>query len=284
MDKYLEKHRRTIINLIELAILEDIGPGDITSDAIFTPGHASESLIISKGSGIFCGGEIARLIYQIIDPVINTEILIHDGTVVSPGTEIVQFTGPTVSLLRGERIVLNFLQRLSGIATETNRYARALQGTSIQILDTRKTLPGFRALDKYAVKTGGGKNHRMGLYDMVMIKDNHIRAAGSITAAVAKIRACHGTQYRIEVEATDLNEVREALESKADIIMLDNMDRETMGQAIQLINKKAEIEISGNVELDTIDSLKHLKVTYISSGALTHSARAFDLSMKFRTV
>ncbi|PKL41437.1 MAG: nicotinate-nucleotide diphosphorylase (carboxylating) [Spirochaetae bacterium HGW-Spirochaetae-1] len=273
-----------IINLIELAILEDIGPGDITSDAIFNPGHESECLIISKDSGIFCGGEIARLIYQIIDPGINTEILINDGTVVSPGTEILKFTGPTISLLRGERIVLNFLQRLSGIATETNRYARALLGTSIQILDTRKTLPGFRALDKYAVMTGGGKNHRMGLYDMVMIKDNHIKAAGSITAAVRKIRVCHGSQYRVEVEAANLSEVREALESKADVIMLDNMDRETMGQAIQLINEKAEIEISGNVELDTIDSLKDLKVTYISSGALTHSVRAFDLSMKFRTV
>ena len=192
------------------------------------------------------------------------------------------FEGPVKSLLMGERTALNFLQRLCGIATRTHAVVRLLEGTGIEILDTRKTLPGFRLLDKYAVKAGGGRNHRMGLYDMVMIKDNHIKAAGSITAAVQKVRSVHDSRFSVEVEVTNQEETAEALNAGADIIMLDNMDREAMRAAIALIAGRARIEISGNMDEEKILALKDLKVDYISLGALTHSVTAFDLSLKFQ--
>jgi len=187
-----------------------------------------------------------------------------------------------VGVLSGERTVLNFLQRMSGIATRTSRLVKILEGTGIRVLDTRKTLPGFRLLDKYAVRAGGGTNHRMGLYDMVMIKDNHIKAAGGITPAVKIIRAVHGDTYRVEVEASTADEANEAANAGADIIMLDNMTRPEMEKAVAVIAGRAEIEVSGNMDEDRLATLRGLGVQYVSIGALTHSVMAFDLSMKFK--
>ncbi len=270
-----------ILPLITLAIKEDIGGGDVTSNAIFGENDSSEALIVAKQQGIFCGIEVARLIFRQLDDGVRLEIRKKDGEPIAPGETALAVKGRTRAMLSCERTVLNFLQRMSGIATKTRAVCDLLQGSSIRILDTRKTLPGFRLLDKYAVRMGGGENHRMGLFDMVMIKDNHIRAAGGITAAVKKIRESYGASYRIEVETTSIDEVREALGAGADIIMLDNMDIEAMREAVETIAGRAKIEISGNIDETTIRRLRDLRVDYISMGALTHSVAAFDLSMKF---
>jgi nicotinate-nucleotide pyrophosphorylase (carboxylating) len=267
--------------LIGLALAEDIGSGDITTRAVFNSGHESHARIISKESGIFCGGDVVSYVYRQIDPDVKVKINISDGTHIKRNDIAVELSGKTVSLLEGERTALNFLQRMCGIAAFSMKTASLLSGTKIKILDTRKTLPGFRLLDKYAVKTGGGVNHRMGLYDMVLIKDNHIKAAGSITEAVRKIRLEYGNQYKIEVEASNIAEVKEALDNNADIIMLDNMSSAVMAESVSVINKKALIEVSGNVDEKRLSELKKLDIDFISMGALTHSVTAFDLSMKF---
>ncbi len=272
---------RDILPLVTLAIKEDIGEGDVTSNAIFGEDDTSEAMIVAKQKGIFCGAEVARLVFRQLDAYVRLDVRIKDGEPIAPGETALAVKGHTRAMLSCERTVLNFLQRMSGIATKTHAICDLLQGSSIKILDTRKTLPGFRLLDKYAVRMGGGENHRMGLFDMVMIKDNHIRAAGGITAAVKKIRESHGVSYRIEVETTNINEVCEALGAGADIIMLDNMDIEAMREAVETIAGRAKTEISGNVDETTIHRLRDLKVDYISMGALTHSVSAFDLSMKF---
>ncbi len=273
--------RKDIETLISLAINEDIGEGDITSSAIFSPGDASKGIIAAKQQGIFCGAEVARIVYEIIDPTVSVRALIRDGDAIAIKDAVISVTGPTISILAGERIALNFIQRMTAIATRTASVVSMLQGSSIQLLDTRKTLPGFRKLDKYAVKTGGGVNHRMGLYDMVMIKDNHIRAAGSIARAVQLVRERYGVQYIVEVEAENLDNVTEAVASGADIIMLDNMDTAMMKSAVGLINKKARIEVSGNMDEKRINDIIGLDVDYISMGSLTHSVTAFDLSLDF---
>lgn len=271
-----------IETLIKLAIDEDIRTGDVTGDAVFKKDEVSEAYIVSKDDGIFCGGFIPGYVYGYLDKSIKCRTFFEDGSQIKKGDVVMEFNGPTIQLLSGERIVLNFMQRMCGIATETDRVVSQLKGSSIKILDTRKTLPGFRLLDKYSVKTGGGTNHRMGLFDMVMIKDNHIKSAGSIAKAVALVRKRWNNFYKIEVETTTLDEVREAVQSGADIIMLDNMNREMMQEALKIIMKKAEVEISGNMSAEKITQLKDLDVDYISIGALTHSVKAFDLSMKFR--
>ncbi len=270
-----------IAALIDMALREDLGSGDVTTNAIFGADDTTTARVTAKDTGVFCGGELAGDVYSRIDPLIQVSVLVPDGSSVAAGDVVLSVRGRTRGILSGERTVLNFLQRLSGIATKTRRMQQLLSGTGIRILDTRKTAPGFRLLDKYAVKAGGGANHRMGLFDMVMIKDNHIRAAGSIGNAVKKIRQAYGTTYKVEVEATNPDEVKEALESNADIIMLDNMDVDSMRKAVEIVAGKALIEISGNVDEGRIAALKPLKVDYISIGALTHSVKAFDLSMKF---
>lgn len=267
--------------LIALAVSEDIGSGDITTRAVFGNEQKSHAKIISKESGIFCGGDIVSFVYRQIDPEVEVKINIPDGSRINKNDTAVELYGKTISLLEGERTALNFLQRMCGIATASMKTAELLSGTKIKILDTRKTLPGFRLLDKYSVKTGGGENHRMGLFDMILIKDNHIKAAGSITEAVKKVRDAYGDQFRIEIETSDLAEVNEALQSRADIIMLDNMSLSMMAESVSVINKKAFIEVSGNVDIKRIEGLKKLDIDYISMGALTHSVSAFDLSMKF---
>ena len=270
-----------IISIIQLALKEDIGSGDVTSNAIFKKTEKSEAVIVAKEEGIFCGGDIIQFIYEEIDPAVVISPEIGDGTEVQPGNIVSRISGPTQSILIGERTVLNFIQRMCGIATRTRSILLLLAGTGITILDTRKTAPGLRLLDKYAVRIGGGSNHRMGLFDMVLIKDNHIKAAGGIPEAVKRVKSEHGKKYPIEVEATNLDEVREALDSGADIIMLDNTDRKTMQEACELIRGKSKIEISGNMDEERIGEIMDLSIDYISIGALTHSVKAFDLSMRF---
>jgi nicotinate-nucleotide pyrophosphorylase (carboxylating) len=272
--------RADVETLIRLSISEDIAGGDITSQAIFNQGDSAHGAIISKQQGVFCGSDMVRYVYEMIDPSISVSHNVHDGDIIGKRDMVMTISGPTIGVLSGERIALNFVQRMTGIATRTSNVVSLLKNTRIKLLDTRKTLPGFRTLDKYAVKTGGGTNHRMGLYDIVMIKDNHIRAAGGISRAVNIVRERYGTRYVIEVEAANLDEAREAAATGADIIMLDNMDRPSMITAVELINRKAKIEVSGNMDEERIKEIRDLNVDYISMGSLTHSVTAFDLSME----
>ncbi len=274
--------QQAIHPLLELAIAEDIASGDITSNAIFDSKDVTIAVLTAKESGVFCGSIVLTEVYSKFSKDITVKMHVQDGDSIQNGQKIAEISGPTIAVLCGERILLNFIQRLSGIATKTNSFVQVLQGTTIKILDTRKTLPGYRILDKYAVKTGGGTNHRMGLFDMVMIKDNHIKAAGSITNAVAKCRKQYANTFKIEVETTTLEEVQEATAAKADIIMLDNMNKQLMSDAIQIINNKAQVEISGNIDYNKLSLVKDLHIDFISIGALTHSVAAFDISMKFQ--
>ena len=267
--------------LIRMAIAEDIGEGDVTSHAIFTDADSSRGTIVSRQEGILCGCDMVRYVYEILDSRVSVVPVVADGAMIGPGCTVMSVEGPTVSVLSGERIALNFLQRMTGIATRTSRVVSLLACTSIRLLDTRKTPPGYRLLDKYAVRTGGGTNHRMGLYDMVMIKDNHISAAGGIGKAVAMVRERYGSRFTVEVEAATLDEVREAVSSGATIIMLDNMDKEMMQTAVGIIQRKARIEVSGNIDESRIKQIRELPVDFISMGSLTHSVTAFDLSMEF---
>lgn len=270
-----------VIDLVRLALREDIGPGDITTRAIFNGTEPGRAVIVAKEEGVFCSGGIPSIVYGEIDPAVRVEYSAADGDTARPGDTLVRIEGPVSSILTGERTVLNFLQRMCGVSTAASRACRVLDGTGITVLDTRKTAPGMRALDKFAVRTGGGANHRFGLFDMVMIKDNHIRAAGGIREAVTRVRRAHGGKYRIEVEVTNDSEVRDALDAGADIIMLDNMDMPGMQRALAMIGGRAKTEVSGNITEEKLQSLRGLGITYISMGSLTHSVRAFDLSMKF---
>jgi nicotinate-nucleotide pyrophosphorylase (carboxylating) len=272
---------KDVEELIRLAVREDIGSGDITSRAIFGESDVSEAAIISRERGILCGTDLVGHVYGYIDRSVEVTCLMHDGDEIGPGDRVVLLKGPTIGLLSGERTVLNFLQRMSGVASRTASAVSLLDGTAIALLDTRKTVPGFRMLDKYAVKTGGGMNHRMGLYDMVMIKDNHIRAAGGVGRAIRMVRERYGTRYRIEAEASTLEEAREAAAEGADIIMLDNMDRSLVKAAIEVIAKKAKIEVSGNLDEEKIRGMIDLDIDYLSMGSITHSAAAFDFSIEF---
>lgn len=266
--------------LVDLAIEEDIGHGDITSDAI-DDGKTATFRFISKEKFILCGTILAEKVFKAIDPTIQVEFNQKDGDHTIPGNIFGYVKGSSYAILKGERTALNFLQRLSGIATNTSRYVGALGNSGIKLLDTRKTTPGHRVIQKYAVKIGGGNNHRFGLYDGVMLKDNHIDAAGGITVAVEKVRQSIPSTIKIEVETRTLAEVQEAVNSKADIIMLDNFSIDDIQKACDIINKQAMIEISGGVTLENIGQYTSLNVDYISVGALTHQALSVDISLKF---
>ncbi|MBN2402426.1 MAG: carboxylating nicotinate-nucleotide diphosphorylase [Spirochaetes bacterium] len=266
--------------IIILALREDIGDGDITTNAIFNGNGDSEAVITAKENGIFCGGDVVRIVYNEIDPTVKVNVLIKDGKEIKKGDKVAKIKGHTKSLLTGERTCLNFIQRMSGIATKTQKVSSMFLKTKISVLDTRKTAPGMRLLDKYSVKCGGGRNHRIGLFDMVLIKDNHIQAAGSITEAVKRVRNKYAKKYKVEVEAKTPDEAAEAARCEADIIMLDNMDKDTMKKSISKINNKAKIEVSGNIDEIRLKEISDLKIDYVSIGALTHSVKAFDLSMK----
>lgn len=267
-------------HLLQLALAEDVATGDLTTDNLIPAEMRRKAFWIAKADGIVAGLPIAERCFRHFDPELNWQVLVNDGSEVKKGDRIVEFEATYRALLTGERTALNFVQRLSGIATQSRRYADAVKGTRTRILDTRKTLPGFRLLDKYAVKTGGASNHRIGLYDLVMIKDNHIDIAGGITAAVNQIRAKVPAGIQIEVETTNLEQVQEAIDAGADIVMLDNMDNDTMRRAVELIAGRAKVEASGNMTLERLAGVAATGVDFISVGALTHSVTALDISQR----
>lgn len=266
--------------LIRLALEEDIGSGDVTTDALIEPDHVARALIIAKESLVLAGLKVAQEVFTTLDPGMGFETTFQDGDRVKIGDEILTARGKLQALLTGERTALNFIQRLSGIATLTRKYVDRVAGSNVRLVDTRKTTPGWRRLEKYAVRVGGAYNHRLGLYDGILIKDNHIVACGGIKEAVARVRDSRSHFLRIEVEVSDLNQVKEALESGVDIIMLDNMELNDIHKAVRLVDGRALIEVSGGITLDTLPEVANVGVDFISIGALTHSARAVDISMR----
>lgn len=270
----------SVIDCVKRALAEDIGSGDVTTDTI-VPAHATlKGNIIAKQAGIIAGLDVARATFLLLDDRVAFETKVAEGAQVMAGTVLANLSGPARALLTGERTALNFLGRMSGIATLTRQFVDAIQGTSAIILDTRKTAPGLRTIDKLAVSRGGGTNHRTGLFDMVLIKDNHIDFAGSISAAVGRVRAA-GTGLEIEVEARTLRDVEEALEIGVKRILLDNMDIDTIREAVRINRGRAKLEASGNVSLENVRQIAETGVDSISVGALTHSAKVFDVSLKW---
>lgn len=271
-----------IDKIILTGLKEDMPFGDITTDNLIDDTSQSEALLIAKDTGVIAGIDIAKRVFEIVDKNVVFEKRIEDGHRVKSGDVIAQIKGNTRALLKGERTALNLLQRLSGIATKTRELCEKIKDTNSKVVDTRKTTLGLRALEKYAVKVGGGYNHRFSLSDGVMIKDNHIKAAGGIKEAVKKIRKKIPHTIKIEVETETLEQVEEALEAGADIIMLDNMGVDKVRKAVKIINGSAISEASGNVNLDSIVEIAKTGVDIISVGSLTHSVSAFDISMKFK--
>ncbi|HEY3376010.1 MAG TPA: carboxylating nicotinate-nucleotide diphosphorylase [Armatimonadota bacterium] len=272
---------RSVYPLIDLALAEDLGTGDITSATTIPADAEGDAVLVAKESGILAGLPVAALVMRRVDPRLRFTALVEDGRPISPGEQLAEMHGPVRSLLTAERTALNFLQRLSGIATTTSRYVQAVAGTQARIVDTRKTIPGHRVLDKYAVRVGGGSNHRFNLSDGVLIKDNHILAIGGITAAIHAARAGAPHTLKIEVEVETLEMAQHALDAGADIIMLDNMTPEQMRACVDLIAGRALTEASGGVTLDRVRAIAESGVDLISVGALTHSVRALDISLDF---
>jgi nicotinate-nucleotide pyrophosphorylase (carboxylating) len=268
-------------DLIKRALKEDLGPRDVTTEALISPAAKSQARIVAKSRGIIAGLFVAARVFKILDSRLRFQSPLKEGEEVKPGAVVARIAGPTRPLLMGERVALNFLGRLSGIATLTHQYVLALQGTKAKILDTRKTTPTLRPLEKYAVQAGGGKNYRWGLYDLVLIKDNHITAVGDIPQAVARARARWQDRYLIVVEVKNLKEVKAALNSSADRLMLDNMNLSQMKKAVALIDGRKEVEASGNMDLIRARKTARLGVDYISAGALTTKPAWLDLSLQF---
>ena len=266
--------------LFELAYAEDIGSGDITTNSIIQPAERKTAVFVAKENGVVAGLPVSEMVFRELDETLEWNVKKQEGEKVQKGEILVEFKASYRALLTGERIALNFVQRLSGIASATRVFVNEVKDFHVQILDTRKTLPGFRLLDKYAVKTGGATNHRMGLHDMVMIKDNHIQVAGGIKPAVEAVKLKMPVSIKIEVETTTLDEVKQALEAGADIIMLDNMSNEMMAEAVKLINKRAKTEASGNMSLERLREVAATGVDFISIGSLTHSVKALDISQR----
>ncbi len=265
--------------IIENALMEDIHTGDITTQAVTRGKRIMNARLQAKEGMVLAGIEVAARVFQILDPTITFNALFTDGDRIETGTLLAEITGDACFLLQGERVALNLLQRMSGVATQTAAYVEAVKGTRARIVDTRKTTPGLRVLEKYSVRIGGGVNHRTGLYDGILIKENHIAAAGGITEAIIGARAYIPHTLKIEVETETMPDVVEALAAGADIIMLDNMDVPTMHQAVILIGGRALAEASGGVNLSTVRQIAETGVDIISVGALTHSVRAMDISM-----
>lgn len=281
MIKNLEAEDR-LKTLIDMAFAEDLGTGDLATQVIFPESRKAEAYLIAKADGVISGLEIAKMVLEHFGSLEDFTPHVKDGDRVTKGQKILDFRGDYAHLLSSERIMLNFLQRMSGIATATRHYVDLLSGTRTRILDTRKTLPGHRYTDKMAVLHGGGMNHRMGLYDMCLLKDNHITVSGGVRQAIEAARAGLPVSVKIEIETETLPQVKEALDAGADIIMLDNMDIPTMRRAVEMISGRAKTEASGNITSDNIAQIaRETGVDFISSGALTHSVKALDISMKF---
>lgn len=265
--------------LFQLAFAEDIGEiGDLSTNNLIPTGEVKTAQLIAKDNGVIAGLPVVKMVFLQFDKNLKWQEHISDGQKVNKGDVIVEFSANHRALLSGERIALNFLQRMSGIASLTRKFVDKTEGTNTKILDTRKTLPAYRLLDKYSVKMGGASNHRMGLYDMVMIKDNHIQIAGGIKSAVGAIRSKIPASIKVEVETGNLKQVEEAVDAGADIIMLDNMDNASMAEAVARIKGRAKVEASGNMTLERITDVAKTGVDFISIGALTHSVMALDIS------
>jgi len=268
----------TLERIAFAALAEDVGEGDVTTEATVGEDAVGTAELLLREPGVVCGLAVAEAVFRALDPELRFESLVDEGTVVPGGTAVARVTGPERAILTGERTALNFLARLSGIATITRRYVDAVAGTGAAILDTRKTTPGLRALEKHAVVTGGGRNHRFGLDDGVLVKDNHLRAAGSVATAVERLRAT--TPLPVEVECDTLEQVSEALAAEADAILLDNMSLSELRAAVELARGRARLEASGGVTLENVRAIAETGADEISVGALTHSARSLDVSLE----
>ena len=278
MDKRL--NQKEIEKLIKIGLEEDIGLGDITSRSILSPHDINVAEVLTRENIVLCGLNILKSVFLTLDPDIDfSDDRFNDGDNLKSNTKIISIKGKGIALLEGERVALNILQRLCGIATLTKEYVE--KANPVRILDTRKTTPGLRLFEKYAVSCGGGKNHRFGIYDAVLIKDNHIKAAGGIIKAVEKIKKNYNNSIEIEVETTTLSEVNDAIIAKSDIIMLDNMPLEDIKKAVNLIDGRASIEVSGSISVDQLNALSKVNIDFVSIGALTHSPKASDISMNF---
>lgn len=269
-------------DIIKTALNEDINYIDSTADLLIDEGSVSSAYFVAKASGVIAGLDVALRVFTMLDPDMKINCRFKDGDEVNNGDIIAEFTGHTRLMLKAERTALNLLQHMSGIATYTRKCVKLVEGTNASIADTRKTLPGLRALQKYSVLAGGGRNHRYNLTDAAMLKDNHIDAYGGITSAVTALRSKAGHMLQIEVETRNLDEVKEAVDCGVNVIMLDNMDCETMAQAVKLVNGRAKLEASGNITMQNIAEVAKTGIDIISLGALTHSVQAFDISMKWR--
>lgn len=258
---------------------EDLGHGDLTSQLVVPEDLQGQAVILAKAEGVIAGLPVAQAVFALAEPRIAFTGLVAEGERVEPGQEVARLEGPLRGILAGERLALNLLQRLSGIATLTRAYVEALKGTKAQVLDTRKTTPGLRALEKYAVRVGGGKNHRFGLFDGILLKENHLRAAGGVAQAVRRAKAGAPHHLKVEVEVTSLAELEEALEAGADLILLDNFSVEDLREAVRRVGGRVPLEASGNMTLERARQAAEAGVDYVSVGALTHSAKALDLSL-----
>ncbi len=278
---------RSVLRLIQIALAEDVGTGDLTSESLVDAAERVHGVLLAKEQMVLAGSPIAGLVFGEVDRAITCEWQVPEGAIVEPGTILAHLHGPARPILTAERTALNFLQRISGVASLTRRYVERVEGTGATVLDTRKTLPGWRILDKYGVKIGGGENHRMGLYDMVMVKDNHIAAHGSIRAAVTAVRRYFDLRgiegVKIEVETADLDDVSEALACEGiSRIMFDNFSLSDLENGVSLVDGRMQTEASGGITLERIRDVAETGVQYISVGALTHSARSVDISLDFK--
>lgn len=274
----------SIQHLIKIALEEDIGPGDITTENLIDKNLKGIGEVVAKEPLVIAGLDVARQVFEQLDPDISFRPNFKDGDFIEKGKIVLEVEGKLRVLLMGERTALNFLQHLSGIATHVRSYMDNIANKNVRLVDTRKTTPGLRVLEKYAVRVGGAHNHRMGLYDGVLIKDNHIAVCGGIKKAIESIKDKLSHLVKIEVEVSDLDSIKQALEAGADVIMLDNMDIDQIKKAIEFINGKSVVEISGGVTIDSLNQLADTGVDIISAGALTHSARSVDISMRIRSI
>ena len=272
--------RPDMAQIVRQALAEDVGSGDVTSLSTLPPDLKIRAAIVAKAPGVIAGIRVAAEVFTQLGPTVVVQPLLSDGRCVDAGARVAEISGPAIAVLAGERTALNFLQRMSGIATLTRDYVERVRGTGAIILDTRKTVPGLRMLDKEAVRAGGGQNHRMGLFDMVLIKDNHVDACGSISAAVARVRSGPHAALPMEVECRTEGDVQEAVALGPDRILLDNMTVEQVRQSVAIVAGRVPLEVSGSISLDNVRAYAETGVTWISVGALTHSVRALDLSLQ----